>query len=74
MSSAACGLIFVVHAWYAAGCGQLSKVLCVVRAQLSNLKEKLTWKGVGKRAVKELTQPGEPGVNPAAVPQHGGVC
>ena len=49
-------------------------MLSACAPQLTNLKEKLTWKGVGKRAVKELTTPGEPGVNPAAVPQHGGVC
>lgn len=42
--------------------------------QLSDLKSKLTWKGSGKRAVKEALKPGEPAVDAAAVPMHGGVC
>ena len=47
---------------------------CCCSAQLTDLKSKLTWKGVGKRAVKEMLTPGEPGVDVAAVPMHGGVC
>ena len=42
--------------------------------QLTDLKKTLGWKGTGKRAVKATIKPGEPEVNQAAVPMHGGVC
>jgi hypothetical protein len=47
--------------------------LCA-RVQLTDLKSKLSWKGSGKRAVKEALKPDEPAIDIAAVPMHGGVC
>ncbi|KAK9904949.1 hypothetical protein WJX75_006195 [Coccomyxa subellipsoidea] len=42
--------------------------------QLTDLKKTLGWKGTGKRAVKTTIQPGEPEINQATVPMHGGIC
>lgn len=63
-----CGM----HTWYQTKYNCSDGGACVV--QLTDLKNKMGWKGTGKRAVKAPIAPGEPDINQAAVPMHGGIC